>query len=300
MKLDVVIPTYNRSTLLRKALGSLLNARIPTGLDVKIIAVDNNSTDDTKAVITELGVSYVFEKRQGRSPALNAGIAVATGDLVAFIDDDEEVDASWYETILAAFTEHDVDFVGGPYVPRFEGDVPEWLPKSHTAVVGIVDGGNKVVPFDASYPGILMGGNAVFTRQTLERVGPYSTALGRSGTRLLSCEDEDMYQRLMAMGARGLYLPQLIVYHFIPRERLTKRYHRSWCFWKSVSSAVLDRIRPQPIPYVMGVPRYFYGRALRGILRLADRDSESRFSNELSLWELAGFFYGKHFYRSDG
>jgi len=301
MQLDVVIPTYNRSTLLRKALGSLLNARIPPGLDVKIIAVDNNSTDDTKAVITELGVSYVFEKRQGRSPALNAGIAVATGDLVAFIDDDEEVDASWYETILAAFTEHDVDFIGGPYVPRFEGDVPEWLPKSHTAVVGIVDGGDKVVPFDSSYPGILMGGNAVFKRQTLERVGPYSTALGRSGTRLLSCEDEDMYQRLMAADARGLYLPQLIVYHFIPRERLTKRYHRSWCFWQSVSSAVLDRIRPQPIPYVMGVPRYFYGRALRGMLRLADvrSEPETRFSNELSLWELAGFFYGKHFYRSE-
>ena len=302
MQLDVVIPTYNRSTLLRKALGSLLDARIPSGLELRIIAVDNNSTDDTKAVITEMGdlVSYLFEKRQGRSPALNAGIAAATGDLIGFIDDDEEVDASWYETILAAFTEHDVDFIGGPYVPRFEGDVPKWLPKSHTAVVGIVDGGDKVVPFDASYPGILMGGNAVFRRQTLERVGPYSTALGRSGTRLLSCEDEDMYQRLMAAGARGLYLPQLIVYHFIPRERLTKRYHRSWCFWQSVSSAVLDRIRPQPIPYVMGVPRYFYGRALRGLLRLADREPERRFSNELSLWELAGFFYGKHFYRPDG
>lgn len=301
MQLDVVIPTYNRSTLLKKAVGSLLKARVPEGLDVRIIAVDNNSTDDTKSVINELGVTYVFEKKQGRSPALNAGVAVATGDLIGFIDDDEEIDASWYETILAAFTEHDVDFIGGPYVPRFEGDVPEWLPKSHTAVVGIVDGGDNVVPFDKSYPGILMGGNAVFKRETLERVGPYSTALGRSGTRLLSCEDEDMYQRLMSVGARGLYLPQLIVYHFIPRERLTKRYHRSWCFWQSVSSAVLDRIRPQQIPYVMGVPRYFYGRALRGMFRqVSVRDPESRFSNELSLWELAGFFYGKHFYRSDG
>jgi glycosyltransferase involved in cell wall biosynthesis len=309
MQLDVVIPTYNRSSLLPKALDSLLNARIPPGLVVRIIAVDNNSTDNTKAVITEAAersngrVTYVFEKRQGRSPALNAGIAVATGDLVGFIDDDEEIEESWYETILCAFTEHDIDFIGGPYVPRFEGDVPQWLPKSHTAVVGIVDGGDKIVPFDASYPGILMGGNAVFTRKTLERVGPYSTDLGRSGTRLLSCEDEDMYQRLMAAGARGLYLPQLIVYHFIPLERLTKRYHRSWCFWQSVSSAVLDRIRPKPIPYVMGVPRYFYGRALRGMLRLADlrnREPAMRFSNELSLWELAGFFYGKHFYRSDG
>jgi len=305
MQLDVVIPTYNRSALLKKTLGSLLRARVPAGLSVKVIVVDNNSTDDTKAVISDIAqasngrVSYVFEKQQGRSPALNAGIAAATGGLVGFIDDDEEIDESWYETILSAFTNNDVDFIGGPYVPRFESEVPEWLPKDYTAVVGIVDGGDKVVPFDESYPGILMGGNAVFRREVLERVGPYATALGRSGTRLLSCEDEDMYQRLRAAGARGLYLPQLIVYHFIPRERLTKKYHRSWCFWQSVSSAVLDRIRPKPVAYVWGVPRYFYGRALRGMLRLANREPATRFSNELSLWELAGFFYGKHFYRPD-
>ena len=305
MRLDVVIPTYNRSGLLKQALDSLLRAPVPRELTVNIIVVDNNSKDDTKAVVSQYAqasngrVSYVFEKQQGRSPALNAGIAAATGDLVGFIDDDEEIDASWYETILAAFKNSEVDFIGGPYLPRFEGEVPGWLPKEYGAVVGIVDGGDKEVPFDDAYPGILMGGNAVFRREVLQRVGPYSTALGRSGKRLLSCEDEDMYERLQAAGARGMYLPQLIVYHFIPRERLTKRYHRSWCFWQSVSMAVLDRIRPKPVAYVWGVPRYFYGRALRGMLRLANLRQSERFSHELPLWELAGFFYGKHFYRPD-
>ncbi|HKG78035.1 MAG TPA: glycosyltransferase family 2 protein, partial [Pyrinomonadaceae bacterium] len=132
MQLEVVIPTYNRSALLKKTLDSLLRARVPAGLSVKVIVVDNNSTDDTKAVISEImqasngRVSYVFEKQQGRSPALNAGIAAATGGLVGFIDDDEEIDESWYETILSAFTNNDVDFIGGPYVPRFESEVPEW------------------------------------------------------------------------------------------------------------------------------------------------------------------------------
>jgi len=126
MQLDVVIPTYNRSDLLKKAIDSLLRARVPAELTVRIIAVDNNSTDDTKAVINEVSaqsggrVSYVFEKRQGRSPALNAGIAAATGDLIGFIDDDEEIVESWYETILSAFTSNQVDFIGGPYVPSFE------------------------------------------------------------------------------------------------------------------------------------------------------------------------------------
>jgi len=308
MQLDVVIPTYNRSFLLQKALRSLLEARTPDGLEVWIYAVDNNSTDDTKAVITEFAersngrVTYVFEKQQGRSAALNAGIAAGTGDLIGFVDDDEEIDESWYETILSVFTNNEVDFIGGPYVPRFESSVPDWLPKDHTAAVGIVDGGDKIVRFDSSYPGILMGGNAVLTRATLQRVGPYSTALGRCGTRLLSCEDEDMYQRLLAAGSRGLYVPNLTVYHFIPDERLTKRYHRSWCFWQSVSSAALHRIRPQSTVYLFGVPRYFYGRALRGMFRLMNvwnREPAARFSNELSLWELVGFFYGSHLYRPE-
>jgi len=309
MQLDVVIPTYNRSALLRKALRSLLDARVPAALEVCITVVDNNSTDDTRDVIlaeqakAQRSISYVFEKQQGRSAALNAGIRETSGSHVGFIDDDEEVDASWYEQIVAMFADERVDFIGGPYVPQFESIVPEWLPPEYNSVVGVVDGGAKRVPFDRNYPGILMGGNAVFTRQILEKVGPYTTSLGRSGNRLLSCEDQEMYQRLLAADARGMYVPELVIYHFVPTERLTKRYHRAWCFWQSVSSAILDRIRPQPTPYVLGVPRYFYGRALRGLVRLAkiwDHQPAARFSNELSLWELAGFFYGKHFYRPQG
>jgi len=308
MQLDVVIPTYNRSQLLRKTLRSLLDARVPPGLDVRITVVDNNSSDDTHDVVlaeqakANLPISYVFEKKQGRSPALNAGVAATSGSHVGFIDDDEEVDASWFEVIRAVFAEHDLDFIGGPYVPRFESEIPAWLPREYNSVIGVVDGGTQRVPFDRNYPGILMGGNAVFTRRILEKVGPYSTELGRSGNRLLSCEDEEMYERLLAAGGRGLYVPELIIYHFVPTERLTKRYHRAWCFWQSVSSAVLDRIRPQGATvYVLGVPRYVYGRALRGMFQMVNirREPASRFSNELSLWELAGFFYGKHFYRPE-
>ena len=83
MQLDVVIPTYNRSQLLRKTLRSLLDARVPPGLDVRITVVDNNSKDDTREVVlaeqakASLPLSYVFEKKQGRSPALNAGVAAS-------------------------------------------------------------------------------------------------------------------------------------------------------------------------------------------------------------------------------
>jgi glucosyl-dolichyl phosphate glucuronosyltransferase len=306
MRLDVVIPTFNRKESLSRALQSLAAAHVPEDLIVSVTVVDNNSTDDTGLVVqkwqTRLPrLSYVFEKRQGRSFALNAGIESTSGDLIGFIDDDEEIDQSWYDTIHRAFTTREVDFIGGPYIPKFECAPPAWLPNDYCGVIGDIRGGDDIVPYDENYPGILMGGNAVLTREILNKVGRYLTSVSRKGKRLLAGEDEDMYGRLLGSKARGLYMPELRIFHHVPAERLTKRYYRSWCFWRGVSAAVLDRKRREKVTYLLGVPRYLYGNAARGMLRnlgsiWKPSDTSRRFSNELKTWDLAGFFYGKHFY----
>jgi hypothetical protein len=195
-----------------------------------------------------------------------------------------------------------VDFIGGPYLPRWGAPPPEWLPRNYPAVIGWIEAGDQVTRYDSGFPGILMGGNAVLTRQILDRVGPYSPSLGRTRTRLLGGEDADMYQRLLAAGARGYYRPDLIIYHHIPPERLTKRYYRRWCFWGAVSCGLMDRESRVPAVYLWGVPRYLYGQAARGLLRITrgwlsrNRDPAGRFADELALWDLVGFFYGKHIY----
>ena len=94
MQLDVIIPTYNRQKLLERTLQSLRVARVPEGLTVKVTVVDNNSSDGTRALVERWKasfpdrLSYVFEPKQGRSHALNAGIDSSDGDLLGFIDDD--------------------------------------------------------------------------------------------------------------------------------------------------------------------------------------------------------------------
>src|SRR5262245_40063252 len=109
MQLDVIIPTYNRQELLQRTLKSLLDAEVPFGLEVRVTVVDNNSKDRTKQCVErwverfEGKLNYVFERRQGRSFALNAGIASTHGDLVGMVDDDEEVDRGWFQTIHEAF-----------------------------------------------------------------------------------------------------------------------------------------------------------------------------------------------------
>lgn len=309
MRLDVIIPTYNRHQLLRRTLSSLLAAEVPAGLNVRVTVVDNNSKDATRQTVENYKerfggrLDYVFEGRQGRSFALNAGIASTTGELIGMIDDDEEVDSDWYSFIHSIFSLPQVDFIGGPYVPRWAVEPPVWLPKNYLGAIGWVDGGERIVPFDKHYPGMLMGGNAVLTRAILNKVGLYDTKLGRTDKRLLAGEDDDMYQRLLAAGARGFYVPDLVIYHYIPRERLTKNYFRRWCFWRGVSSGLIDRERRMPVVYFGGIPRYLYGEAARGLLKIFARlfgksaEASQIFSSELAVWDIAGFFYGKHFYR---
>ncbi|HEX6716700.1 MAG TPA: glycosyltransferase [Pyrinomonadaceae bacterium] len=307
MQLDVIIPTYNRQDLLPSALNSLFAADIPTGLEVVITVIDNNSTDGTRAVVETFQqkfgdrIRYCFERQQGRSHALNAGIKATGGDLIGVIDDDEEIDASWYKTAFEAFSTRELDFIGGPYVPRWSVTPPAWMPSNYGAVVGSVDGGDVEVPFDSNYPGILMGGNAVFKRSVLLKVGMYSTWLGRTDKGLLSGEDEELYGRLLASGARGMYLPQLKIYHHVPAERLTKKYFRSWCFWRGVSLGLLERTRRQSCAYLLGLPRWHYRSAARGLvsgvssLFVSPREQREAFASELALWDFLGLFYGRHF-----
>jgi glycosyltransferase involved in cell wall biosynthesis len=312
MTLDVILPTFNRQELLARALDSLQRARVPPGIDVRVLVVDNGSTDGTRALVRKHGpkfdarLEYLFVPTPGKPHALNAGIAATAGTLIGLIDDDEEVEAGWFECIAREFTSQEVDFIGGKCLPLWGASPPPWFGEHYRGVVGWVDPGPEPRTMDADYPGILMGGNAVIRRTALERAGRYSTALNRNGTTLLGCEDEDMYHRLLAVGARGRYVPGLIIYHHVPASRLQKRYFRRWCFWRGVSLGVMDRDRPAPVTYFAGVPRYTIGRAVRGGVRNAAgflglataSDPARRFEHELAWWDLAGFIWGKHVRRS--
>jgi glycosyltransferase involved in cell wall biosynthesis len=297
MNLDVVIPTYNRANLLIKALDSLFRLTPPADLQVTIIVVDNNSTDETAQVLRRYAVRYVFEPKAGRSNALNAGIAKSSGELVAMIDDDEEIADSWYRKIADAFREPGFDFIGGPYEPKFEVPPPKWLTGNLRGAVGWMDFGDRPLPYDHDFPGLLLGGNVVIRRGMLERVGLYNTSIGRTGKRLMTGEDDDMYARLLSAGARGMYFPELVVYHWIPSSRLSKGYLRRWTFWAGVSEGIRERLKGSSVPTILGIPRYRCGKIARAPFN-ALRKPETTFNQELTLWSFAGFVYGRHYHRN--
>lgn len=109
-----------------------------------------------------------------------------------------------------------------------------------------------------------------------------------------------MYLRLLEQGARGQYLPDLVIYHYIADSRLTREHYRKWCFWRGVSQGLMDRRHPMPVTYLAGVPRFLWGRAARALMRLAakpgTRPAHETFGDELSVWDVTGYFYGRHIY----
>lgn len=309
MDLDVIIPTYNRCASLERAIRSLLQAPVPSGLRVRIMPVDNRSTDATREVVLRLAersgreVVYLSESQnQGRSFALNKGIEHATGDLIGFIDDDEEIDARWYEVIFEQFRDPGIDYIGGPYRPRWAIPPPAWVDHPHTRVaVGWADFGDAPRAFsEENHDVLLMGGNSVLRRSCFERVGLYCTSLGRTAKRLFAGEDTDMHDRLIAAGLKGFYRPDLIVDHHIPVERLAKRYLRQWAYWASASEGVRLRINPNSTePKILGLPLYSYGNAVRALFRwgaavLRSEGQANIFHEELSLWRFAGKFHGRN------
>jgi len=101
-KVLVIIPVYNGEKTLRPCLSSVLNQ---TYENYEVIAIDNNSTDNTKDIIKEFqeknkSLFYIFESSIGRSSARNAGIKKADGEIIAMTDSDCIVPDNWIEELI--------------------------------------------------------------------------------------------------------------------------------------------------------------------------------------------------------
>ncbi|PYR94679.1 MAG: hypothetical protein DMF84_04255 [Acidobacteria bacterium] len=309
MKFTILIATYNRAADLRDTLASLASLR-PEG-DWEVIVVDNNSPDDTRRVVETAAVSfpaplrYVFEREQGRSPALNAGIRLARGDIIVTTDDDVRVEADWLDRAAEGLERLQCDYVGGRVVPIWGAPRPVWLPNrggKQWAVIALLDYGPDPLEFGSNVP---LGVNMAFRRDAFTRAGLLDPHTGRKAGTLLGQEVREWCVRARAAGLRGFYVPGMVVQHIIPASRLRKTYFRRWFYWRGISRARLYEKSgldmetpeqpprdPSAVPHILGVPRYLYRKALANIGRWAKaalrHDVVAAFEHELWVWFFAG------------
>src|SRR5215218_1192197 len=111
MRVAAVIPNWNGAELLRALLRTM--AAQTRSFD-SVIVVDNGSTDDSVAVAEGFGVRVIgLDSNQGFARAVNRGTAEAEADVLAILNNDVELDASWLERGLQGFVDESITFVAG-------------------------------------------------------------------------------------------------------------------------------------------------------------------------------------------
>lgn len=230
IRLSIVIATYNRATLLLDALKSVIRQSAPAQ-EWECVVVNNNSSDNTSERFAEFAREHpeynlriVDEPNQGLSYARNRGIRESVGEYIAIIDDDEHIAEDFVAAYIKLFDSvPEAVAAGGPIVAEYPTGRPRWMScYTERPIANTMYFGEEVREFPKGrVPG---GGNMALRRSAIRRYGVFDTSLGYSGESLIGGEECDLFERLQIADAKYYYVPTAVMYHIIPREKLTKEY----------------------------------------------------------------------------
>ena len=299
--ISVVIGTYNRAHLLSEAIESLI-AQQADGLRYEVIVVDNNSSDNTREVVSsfeglEIPIRYVFESRQGISYARNAGLSQCRSPIVAFTDDDVRASSNWISLIKKTFAEHpEVGFIGGKVLPLWQATPPGWLTRQHWMPLAIQDHGDDELYLEPARMTGLVAANLSVRRELFDRVGLFLPELQLVKDGIGAMEDHEFIDRMWKAGVKGLYVPNLVVNAPVDLKRTTKGYHRRWHRGHGRSYAIYREERMERASWhLLGVPAHLYRQAIMDSLELLKnwvrRQDGPTFKSEVQLWFFLGFWW---------
>lgn len=218
IRISLVIPTHNRAVPLLAALESVVRQSLPAE-EWECVVVDNNSTDDTaerfaafRSAHPGVRLRMVRETGPGVSYARNRGLREAAAPLVAFIDDDERVNADFLRAYADFFDTHPGAVVaGGRIIAEYPEGRPAWMSRwVEMPIANPMDFGPDVRPFPAGrVPG---GGNMAFRRAGLVGYGGFDPSLGRVNGELIGGEENDFFERLLQGGETIWYVPGAVMW----------------------------------------------------------------------------------------
>jgi glucosyl-dolichyl phosphate glucuronosyltransferase len=296
MKITVILCTYNRCGDLARALDSVMASEMPASVLWEVLVVDNNSSDQTRELIEDFcrrypgRLRYLSEPQPGKSYALNAGIREASGDVLAFADDDANVEPTWLWNLTQSLNNGEWAGAGGRIILGWPSSLPSWLstegPYSRHCFPGF-DHGLQAKALNAPP----FGANMAFRKEMFDKYGLFRTDLGPSAVSDVPphSEDTEFGRRLIAGGERLRYEPGAIVYHPVSEKRINKNYFLKWRFDLGRANIRVLGIRPGTKWFIDAIPLYLF----RGFAAWTTRwmfafGPSRRFSRKVTVWEKAG------------
>jgi GT2 family glycosyltransferase len=215
---SVVVCTRDRPLDLERCLESLRRLAVPPH---EILVVDNEPGSAATREVTERfpEVRRVAEPRPGLSAARNTGIRHATGELIAFTDDDVSVHPEWLARIGEAFADPRVMATTGLVLPGELATEAQWVFEQSFSF----SQGYRPLLFDSRFfartlaegvPAWSLGAGAsmAFRREVFDVLGGFDERLGAGAS---GCsEDSELWYRLLAAGWACLYEPAAVIHHF--------------------------------------------------------------------------------------
>ncbi|KAF3885921.1 MULTISPECIES: glycosyltransferase family 2 protein [Nostocales] len=287
--ISAIICTHNREKYLGAAIDSLL-AQDFAG-DFEVIVVDNGSSDRTREITEQrnhdLRLKYIFEPVLGLSVARNTGAQVASGEILAYLDDDAEASSRWLQVLYSAYQDNPKLAIAGGKVTLLwpQGmQSPSWLSTGLAANLGAYDLGNSLVYIQD--PGMTPRGlNYSIRHSFLKEIGGFDTNLGRVGTKLLSHEELQMTELALDRGMQVAYLPEALVAHNVAPERLQRSWFLNRGWWQGISDCYREELVGKA-----GISQLLRGgeRFLRGLYK-----SLQHFSDPAERFDKLVYAYGQ-------
>ena len=186
VKASVVVATYNGSRTLQACLESLVRLNYP---DYEIVVIDDGSTDRTPEIAKGFpSIRYVHQTNQGLSAARNTGIRAATGEIIAFTDDDCRADEDWLFYLASDLLRSDFAAIGGHNFPPPEDSTV-------AAAVAASPGGPAHVMLTDCEAEHIPGCNMAYYKWALEQIGLFDPIFRKAGDDVDVCwrlQDSDL------------------------------------------------------------------------------------------------------------
>jgi len=292
--ITVILCTYNRCESLRLALNSVAQSVLPPSISWEVLVVDNNSHDQTREVAQEFiarypgRFRYLFEPTPGKSHALNSGIAFTAAPILAFMDDDVQVDPHWLQLLTDPLVNGTWSGTGGRILPEAGFVPPRWLDAGRPyalAPLAVFDLGVEQRELTESP----FGTNMAFRASMFAKHGGFRTDLGPVSTFAFKNEDTEFGFRLLEKGERFLYVASAVVYHAVPQARVKKSYFLEWWYLKARADIRQNGLTEPARWQLMSIPLPFYRRLLRWTFRwMLSLNAADRFTSRIHVWTTVG------------
>jgi GT2 family glycosyltransferase len=225
-RVTVAVCTHNGAATLADCLDGIASIEYP---DFETIVVDDGSTDDTAEIAARYGVQLISTENRGLSAARNTALAAATGEVVAYIDDDARPDPMWLCYLVETLVTSAHAGVGGPNLAPRTTDTIE-------TAVGRTPGGPTHILLSDTEAEHIPGCNMAFWRESLLDVGGFDPRFRVAG------DDVDICWKLQAAGRTLGFSPAAVVWH---RRRASIRAFLRQQRGYGRAEALLERVWPE-------------------------------------------------------